>query len=468
MINTIISNSTQSSLPYTSSACGVPFKMKSTFLSCAILLGTTVVSSSILPRDSVPPPPPNEPEDPILLLSKEEHFHFELLFTLGSTTFGAGDVNDVLAAAKDIKPGNFTSWLETFHALAESTKTQALDPDNAYDPVNVRDTWFAASSYYRQADFYNHANWTDPRINSFWLEQRAAFDKALAALPVPGERIQIPTDNNFTIEAIWYPAAAVADDRVKRPTLVIGNGYDASQEDSYHSFVVPALARGWNVLTYEGPGQPTVRRNDDIGFIPDWEKVLTPVIDELMDRKGCFVDKDRLVLVGISMGGYLAARAAAFEPRIKAVILNGGVWDVYEAYAGNLTPELQELFDAGKQEKFDEAVLGLLDSPQVPVTMRWGLGHGLWCFKQHSPYLWLESLKEYTLKDVVEKIEVPVLVVDSESEGFFAGQPTVVKKALGDKATYKLFNGTAGYHVQVGAAQEWNRYQFAWLHKTLG
>ena len=438
--------------------------MKSTSLFSAVLLGATVASSSILSRDSGPSSSSKEPEDPIILLSKDESFHFELLFTLGNTIFGAGDVNDALAAAKDIKAGNFTSWLETFHALAEYTKKQAEDADNAYDPLNVREAWFAASSYYRQADFYNHANWTDPRINSFWLEQRAAFDKALAALPVPGERIQIPTDN-FTIEAIWYTAAA---DGVKRPTLVIGNGYDAGQEDSYHSFVVPALARGWNVMTYEGPGQPTVRRNDDIGFIPDWEKVLTPVIDELMNRKGCFVDEDRLVLVGVSMGGYLAARAAAFEPRIKALILNGGVWDVYEGYAGQLTPDLKELLAAGKQEEFDEAALPLLDSPQVPTAVRWGLGHGLWCFKQHSPYLWLESLKQYTLKDVVEKINVPVLVVDSEFEGFFAGQPEVVKDALGDKATYKFFNGTAGYHVQVGAGQEWNRYQFAWLNKTLG
>ncbi|KAF4421047.1 hydrolase or acyltransferase (alpha beta hydrolase superfamily) [Fusarium acutatum] len=237
--------------------------------------------------------------------------------------------------------------------------------------------------------------------------------------------------DNFTIEAIWYAAAA---DGVKRPTLVIGNGYDASQEDSYHSFVVPALARGCNAMTYEGPGQPTVRRNDDIGFIPDWEKVLTPVIDELMNRKGCFVDEDRLVLVGVSIGGSLAARAAAFEPRIKALILNGGVWAVYEGYAGQLTPDLKELLAAGKQEEFDEAALPLLESPQ----------------------------------DVVEKINVPVLVVDSEFEGFFAGQPEVVKDALGDKATYKFFNGTAGYHVQVEAGQEWNRYQFAWLNKTLG
>lgn len=440
------------------------FNMKTTSLIHAILLGAIAVSSSIIPHALKESPSTEEQKEPVLLLSNDSSFHFELLFTLGNAAFGAGDINDVLAEAKDMKPGNFTDWLEKFEALADSTKKQAEDPENAYDPVNVRESWFAASNYYRQADFYNHGNWSDPRINSFWDEQRSAFDKALAALPIPGERIQILTEN-FTIEAIWYTPAV---DNAKRPTLVIGNGYDAAQEDSYHYLVAPALARGWNVMTYEGPGQPTVRRNSDIGFIPDWEKVVTPVIDELMSRKGCFVDEERLTLVGISMGGYLAARAAAFEPRIKALVLNGGVWDIYDAYSGQLPLDLRALFDAGKKKEFDKAGLQLLDSLEVPTTARWGLGHGLWAFKEQSPYAWFKSLKSYTLKGVIDKINVPVLVVDSANEGFFKGQPKLVKDALGEKATYKFFSGTGGYHCQVGASHQWNRYQFSWLNKTLG
>lgn len=442
--------------------------MRFTPLIHTLLLGATVGSASVVPRASKDSKEPSsastEPEDPVVLLSKDSSFHFELLYTLGNAAFGAGDINEVLAEAKGMKPGNFSNWLEKFQDLAERTKATAEDPDNAYDPVNVREAWFATANYYRQADFYNHENWSDPRINSFWDEQRSAFDKGLAALPIPGERIQIPT-KDFTIEAIWYTPAL---DKVKRPTLVIGNGYDAAQEDSYHYLVAPALERGWNVMTYEGPGQPTVRRNDDIGFIPKWEKVVTPVIDELMRRKKCVVDKERLTLVGISMGGYLAARAAAFEPRIKALVLNGGVWNIHDAYASQLPPSLQELFEAGDKEKFDAAAGQIFSSPEVPTTVRWGLTHGLWAFKKKSAYEWLTSLKAYKLKDVVDKIKVPVLVVDSEFEGFFAGQPKLVKKALGDRATYKLFDGIGGYHCQVGASQAWNRYQFSWLNKTLG
>ncbi|KAK7428817.1 hypothetical protein QQZ08_004587 [Neonectria magnoliae] len=86
----------------------------------------------------------------------------------------------------------------------------------------------------------------------------AAFNKVIAALPIPGKRVRIPAkEGNFTIETNWYAASKSQDYRM--PALVIGNGFDAAQEDSYHYFVASALARGWNCITYEGPGHPTMR-----------------------------------------------------------------------------------------------------------------------------------------------------------------------------------------------------------------
>ncbi|KAJ5552052.1 hypothetical protein N7461_006750, partial [Penicillium sp. DV-2018c] len=250
---------------------------------------------------------------PLLLLSNDSTMNFDLLTPLGESITGGGDVGPILGAAKAIKPGNMTSFSEVFYKLASDTKAQAEDPENAYDPLNVRDTWFSAASYFRKAEGYLHRNWSNPLIKSLWAEQLYAFSKGIAALPIPGKRIRIPaTEGNFTVEAIWYSASE--SKHAKLPTLIIGNGFDAAQEDSYHNFVAPALARGWNCITYEGPGQPTVRRNQDLGFIPDWEKVVTPVVDYVLSEKKNAVDETRLVLVGNSFGGYLAGRAAAFEP----------------------------------------------------------------------------------------------------------------------------------------------------------
>lgn len=407
----------------------------------------------------------SEDEHPMLLLSEDESFHFEILGPMAEAIYGGADVGPVLGAAKNITAGDFDSFSEVFYSLANQTKAEAEDPLNAYDPINVRETWFSASTYFRRADFYLHGNWDNPLISTLWEEQTAAFDKAIAALPVPGKRLRIPA-SNFTVEAIWY--AASHDDCTRRPTLILGNGYDGAQEDMYHTIVAPALARGWNALTYEGPGHPSVRRGQNIGFIPDWERVVTPLVDHLLSEKSNVVDPERLVLFGFSYGGYQAARAAAFEPRLSAVLLDGGVWDTYEAYSSNLSPELLEMFEAGEKEAFDEAALALRTNPDVPSTVRWGLEHGLWSFNTKSPYEFFELLKLHTIKDVVHQIQMPVWIADAEFEGFFRGQAPKVKDALGDLATLHVFRGTAGYHCQIGAFQELGRVMFAWLNQTLG
>jgi hypothetical protein len=69
---------------------------------------------------------------------------------------------------------------------------------------------------------------------------------------------------------------------------------------------------------------------------------------------------------------------------------------------------------------------------------------------------------------ITDRIGMPVWIADAEFEGFFKGEPQRVKDALGDKATFHLFSGEAGYHTQSGAFQEMNRVIFGWLHQTLG
>ena len=404
-------------------------------------------------------------DQPILSLSKDESFHFEILVPLGEAIYGGADIAPVLGAAENITAGNFSSFHEIFYKLANATKAQAEDAANAADPVNVRETWFSAATYFRRADFYLHGNWDNPLINSLWDEQINAFDNAISALPVPGKRLQIPADT-FTVEAIWY--AASADNSTKRPTLIMCNGYDGAQEDLYHTLVVPALARGWNALTFEGPGHPTVRRRQNLGFIPDWERVVTPVVDYLLTQQADNVDTDRLALFGYSFGGYLAARAAAFEPRLSAVLLDGGIWNTYQAYIQYLPAAALALLDSGDKVAFDKALFASVQAPGTSSQVRWGLDQGLWSFKTHSPYDFFQMTKAYAVKDFIHNIDIPVWIADGVYEGFFQGQSAQVKDALGENATLHVFTGPAGYHCQVGALQELARVLFAWLNKTLG
>ena len=121
----------------------------------------------------------NQSEDPVLLLSQDESNHFELLFAMSESIYNGADIGPLLGVAKDLEafPGNRTAWIDRWHDLALQTKGQAQNSTYAYDPVNVQKTWFSAATYFRRADFYNHGDWEDTRINEFWVEQLAAFDK---------------------------------------------------------------------------------------------------------------------------------------------------------------------------------------------------------------------------------------------------------------------------------------------------
>ncbi|ETS85801.1 hypothetical protein PFICI_03826 [Pestalotiopsis fici W106-1] len=84
-------------------------------------------------------------------------------------------------------------------------------------------------------------------------------------------------------------------------------------------------------------GQPLVHRQQNLDFIPEWERVVIPPFDYLLEEKRCEVDSERLALFSYSFGDYLAAPAAAFEPRISAVLLNGGVWDTFDSFSAPLS-----------------------------------------------------------------------------------------------------------------------------------
>jgi pimeloyl-ACP methyl ester carboxylesterase len=409
----------------------------------------------------------NQTDDnpPTFQLGVDPAFNFEYLSALQIAASGGSDIAPVLGVTKNVKKGDMNSEHEEFYKLANTTKAQAEDPENAYDPINVRDTWFSAAQYYRRADVYIHRNWSDPRVESIWNEQTAAFNKAIAALPIPGKRVNITSpEGNFTVEAVWYAASDKEDERL--PTLIVGNGFDAAQEDSYHYYCAAALARGWNCITYEGPGQNTVRRTQDLGFIPEWELVTTPVVDYVLSEKKQVVDEDRLVLVGHSLGGYLAARAAAFEPRLSAVVLLGGIWDLYEGYASQLPSELLSIYEAGNKTEFDHKVLTLRDAGELSISATWGLDYGLWVFKTHSPSEFFDQTKQYRVQNFTHLIEMPIFVGDAEFEDVYVGQAKKVADAIGDNATFHTFKGVAGYHCQTGANQEMMRTMYAWLARV--
>ncbi|KAK8856534.1 2-6-dihydropseudooxynicotine hydrolase [Apiospora arundinis] len=413
-------------------------------------------------------------KDPMLPLSPDSSFHFEILRAMAMATDQGGDIGEVLVAAQKIIPGNFESFYSVFYELAERVSAVAKTIDATKYPVSARATLFRAATYYRSADFYLHGNWSDPRINSLWAKQTAAFDAAIALLPIPGERITLQavagvsekgqSNNNFNIPAIFYRSSWPGP----RPTLIMCNGYDGSQEEMYHYIGQAALDRGINVLTFEGPGQPTVRQGQGLGFINEWERVVTPVVDYALSRPRDVAPRS-LALMGMSFGGYLVPRAAASEHRLAAVLALGGIWDFGASIFAMLGPELNALSASGNAAGVDTAIAKVLADPHLDTAMRWGTEQGMWAFKTPKPSEFLTKIRAYTLEGVVKNITAPVFVADAENDLFFPGQAPRLAEALGDKATYHMFKASegAGEHCSTGASFLRNQVVLDWLEEVL-
>ncbi|KAI1214769.1 alpha/beta-hydrolase [Annulohypoxylon truncatum] len=394
----------------------------------------------------------------MLKLSPDESFNFEILRMLSHSTFNGADISECLIAADEIVPGDFESWYAAWNRRAERVLSHIKDMS---DPVSIRDSYFRASTYSRAADFFLHGNWDDPRINSLWKRQADCFTEAISRLENPGYRKLLKADG-FDVPIIVFPAGKKGNE-TKRPTILMGNGYDGSMEEMYHMHGAAALERGYNVVVYDGPGQPTVRRDQGLGFIHNWEAVVTPVVDYVETLP--FVDPKKIGLVGYSMGGYLCARAAAFEHRIAAVFQIDGLFDFTRS----------PVFTTGglsqwKGNDDEAATRAILDNPEVPAGFRWVLGHGLWAFNVKTRGEFLERAARFSLDNgIAQQIRCPVFVGDPEHDMFFQGQPELMVQALGEKGTLVKFTKEDGAHehCHFGAGRYTNAVMYKWFEEKV-
>jgi len=381
-----------------------------------------------------------------LFFPEDSQFWYETLRALGHITYGGADFGEVAVTAERITPGDYDSWYDEWLATAERVVKTA-----GTHPVSRRDAYLRASNYYRTAEFFLHGNASDPRILYAYDKSVAAFQEAAKLLNI--EPVEIPYENT-TLPGYHYKGDNSA------PTVIMFNGFDGSVEEMHFFGAAAAAERGYNVLTFDGPGQPGARHHKGLMFRPDWENVVGPVIDH--------ANVDRVALLGNSMGGLLAPRAAAFDSRVNAVIALDGVYDLGEITTAQLPFDREEAERRLRAPEDPDLDVMLDQVMQASPMARWAFNQGMYAMGVDTPRKFCAAYLDYTLADgIAERITCPTLVCAAADDGFFKGQPEQLYEHLTCPRTFLEFTGEAAAHCQSGAQRQAYAQIFDWLDVTL-
>ena len=197
---------------------------------------------------------------------------------------------------------------------------------------------------------------------------------------------------------------------------MINNGADGSLTTLLPGHASQAVARGYNVLIFDGPGQQSLLFERNIPFRPDWEHVVTPIVDLLLARPD--VDPDRLALYGVSQGGYWVPRTLAFEHRFAAAIADGGVVDVgatWRSKLPSLSPRSSTMVN----------VTSSTHCSTSPIrTQRRVITWRAKPYGQPTLYDTFVEVQRYRITpELAHQIDTPLMIANPDQEQFFTGQP---------------------------------------------
>ena len=199
-------------------------------------------------------------------------FSLQLLRAMGETYYKGADIGECLSTAYRIKEGDFESWHTEWLKTAKRIHSYADDSLAKDHTISARDAYLRASNYYRVAKFLL-IDPHDSRIQTTWENSKECFIKAAKLFPFLVESIEIPYEQGTTLPGYFYhyskkDSAYNNEDRktsgkepekkLSRPVFIAHGGFDSTLEELYFSAAAPALERGYNCLTFEGPGQGSV------------------------------------------------------------------------------------------------------------------------------------------------------------------------------------------------------------------
>jgi dipeptidyl aminopeptidase/acylaminoacyl peptidase len=344
------------------------------------------------------------------------------------------------AAAERGEDAGTQRFMAEWAAMADKLAALAAEDE-------ARGRLFSAGEKLKRAAVYYQ---TAERMQGHGHEGRAAtYASALSAFARgtqmaadPVERVDVPFGDGM-LAGLWTPAGTGEP----APAVLYCNGLDSTKELLWFSWLPLALRkRGIASLCIDQPGTGEALRLNNLPVTHESESWATACVDWLVARGD--VAADRIGMTGISLGGYFAPRAVAFEPRFAA----GAVWGANHDWA-----EVQQKRRRREGEN--------------PVPHYWA--HVQWAFGATSMEEFEQRASRMTLDGILDRIEVPFLVTHGAQDRQIAveyAHRTHDALTSSPRRELKIFTAREGGVEHVGADNmSFGRDYIAdWFADTLG
>lgn len=301
-----------------------------------------------------------------------------------------------------------------------------------------------AAVCYRAAQFYTLSDAKDSRGNSLketlyetCMEHFEAYYAAFKEI----NYVRVPFQNAYL--PVYYT-------RPLNPkgAIVLHGGYDSLIQE-FLAFLPYFEQKGYEAYFFEGPGQGEVLMRGHIRMTPEWEHCTSAILN--------YFGLDDVTLIGVSLGGYLAPRAAAYDDRIQRVVMFDLIYDFYGAITQKMGKSKAKLLDYMTAHPQSILWKWLEKKLEENYFTCWLLSQGYAIYDNiHTPCEYFNCIKQYNTRQLSPLLRQDVLVLAGTEDLYtiyYEEQLKALKNAR--SVTGRLFTEKecAGHHCQVGNLQ---------------
>ena len=373
-------------------------------------------------------------------------YNLELLRLLGAAPYGGCDAAEFLELVASLKPNDADDWNRKFLALAERTQSWGEDMQKNGHRSAAKGAFLRATNYFRCAQylFPIMPEKDQPHFLALYRRSISSFEQATKLMDHEVRRVRIPFQPpEYRAAPLKLPGWLHLPSDSQRlhgratPILICIGGADSTQEELYFLSVADGPPLGYAVLTFDGPGQGLILREDGVPLRPDGEVVVEAVLDFLRsyadEHPEANLDLDAIAVTGQSLGGYLALRGAA-DRRIKACVAVDPIYDFYDLAMSRMPKWFMWPWERNYMgDGFVD--FAVVKHSKLDVATKYTFAQGGQMFGSSNPAQMIRDMKQYTFRldktitannntnnkargnrDYLEWIRCPVLVTGAAGD----------------------------------------------------